>query len=207
MIVHQGSKDLVDKVAILKNELTLPFSKELKWNRFGWLGIMADFLVSQTSGNILEIGVGESSIYLSFIAKKYNRKVYHCDIQPDQFKNMSSVPGFFNDDAILYAGTSDDFFKEIKFDTLSFAFLDGDHMYETVRRDFYNTLKYLASDGFIVLHDSFPPNDGWKIETKCGTVYKLREELEQSDQFDIFTFKKSAWDVGLSIVQRRYLNG
>jgi hypothetical protein len=80
-------------------------------------------------------------------------------------------------------------------------------MYDQVRKDFINALAVLDEEGgYIFLHDTAPPDAEWIGPTRCGTVYKLRREIEQSGNFDIFTFRNSAWGVGLSIVRLR-VNG
>ncbi|WP_420317639.1 class I SAM-dependent methyltransferase [Ekhidna sp.] len=62
--------------------------------------------------------------------------------------------------------TSDEFFDklgkgdvlthDIKFDVI---FVDGLHLAEQVNKDIENSIKYLAEDGFIVLHDCNPPTE------------------------------------------------
>ena len=50
--------------------------------------------------------------------------------------------------------TTDDFFlnynSDEKFDCI---FIDADHTYEGVSKDYYNTLKLIKSGGYIILHD------------------------------------------------------
>jgi len=116
---------------------------------------------------------------------------------------MSSVEGIFNKNAEVYTGKSDDFFKDVKFTPIACAFIDGDHLFEAVYKDFYNTLELMVDDGVIFLHDTLPPDETWHSENKCGTVYKLRELLDKDDKFDIFSFKNTAMDVGLTMVQKR----
>lgn len=62
--------------------------------------------------------------------------------------------------------TSDEFFDkldsgevlsaDIKFDVI---FVDGLHLADQVNRDIENSVRYLADDGFIVLHDCNPPTE------------------------------------------------
>jgi len=62
--------------------------------------------------------------------------------------------------------TSDTFFKnlssgkilqkDIRFDVI---FIDGLHLAEQVEKDISNALKFIKSDGFIVLHDCNPPSE------------------------------------------------
>lgn len=69
--------------------------------------------------------------------------------------------------------TSDNFFKlldedssnENKFDII---FIDGDHHYQQVIKDIYNSLKHLSENGIILLHDIYC----------CTEIYMSSAELE-----------------------------
>lgn len=200
---HPGSRDLYDRVANWEPG-PLPFGKEFGWERWGLLGVLSDFVLHYTQGCIVEIGVCETSIFFSKLSIKYNRKVYHCDVQQSVIVNCHTVPGYFGPNSTTYIMASDEFFEKVKLDSpAAIVFIDGDHVYEQVRKDFINALKVLAPNGYIFLHDTAPPNKEWIGETRCGTVYKLRQELEKDSTFDVFTFTRSAWDVGLTMVRTR----
>jgi hypothetical protein len=96
-------------------------------------------------------------------------------------------------------------FKNCNISPLALAFIDGWHSYDQVKKDFYNTLKYLVKDGYIFLHDTWPPNhEEWIDENHCGDVYRFREELERDPAFDVLTLTRgTAMGVGLTIVRRR----
>ena len=77
----------------------------------------------------------------------------------------------------IFKGTSDKFFKtnEQKFDII---FIDGDHRFFQVSKDFLNALKILNPYGVIMFHDMLPQK--WEhcqeeqIESAWnGTVYKM----------------------------------
>jgi len=181
----------------------LLFSKNFGWDRWGLFGILADYVLYYTPGNIIEVGICETSIFLTQLGTKYNRKVYHNDLQHSVVENCKTIPEYFGPNSQTFTMPSDEFFKTVKFELpIALAFIDGDHLYEFAKRDFYNALKLLHPDGYIFLHDTLPPDVSWTGEGSCGTVYKLREEIESNPELEIFSFKKSAWDVGLSIVQK-----
>jgi len=53
--------------------------------------------------------------------------------------------------------TSSDFFQRyglLKLPPIDLAFIDGNHAYEHVRRDFMNVLKTARKDSYVLLHDS-----------------------------------------------------
>jgi hypothetical protein len=81
-------------------------------------------------------------------------------------------PGYENpSNPVDFKLTSDEFFEQlksghilnssIKFDVI---FIDGLHLADQVERDVKNSLDFLKSDGFIVLHDCNPPSFFHTIE-------------------------------------------
>jgi hypothetical protein len=199
---HPGSKELYDRVANW-HPGPLLFSKEFGWERWGLLGVIADFILHYTPGCIVEVGCCETSIFLSALGEKYGRQVFHCDLQRSVIENCKTVPGYFGKNSQTFIMPSGEFFKTVQLPCpAALVFIDGDHMYEQVREDFINALSVLDKEGFILLHDTAPPNKDWTTPSTCGTVYKLRLELEKDNDFQIFTFRRSSWDVGLTLVQR-----
>lgn len=190
---HKGLKNLYQEV----------ISGKFNLGRFSLLNSIMDHCLFHVYGDILEIGLGETTIYTTKLAEKYNRRVYHCDYSISLIENMYCTNGYFCENSIVYKGKSNEFFKNIKLTPLSVVFIDGSHLYEDVKSDFYNSLKYLVKDGIIILHDTLPPDKSWTIESKCGTVYKFRREIEGDNFLDVFTFPFSAFNVGLSIIRKR----
>ena len=187
----------------LKNLYKQVVSGKFFWERWGLLSVLCDYVLNYTQGHILEIGCGESSIHLSKLAEKYNRICFHCEYSKSGVENMKNTKGYFGKNSEVYTGKSDDFFKERMTNNpqIALAFIDGDHTYEQVKKDFDNTYKYVVNGGFIFLHDTFPPNGSWTVPEKCGTVYILLQELEQ--WADCFTFKNSAFGVGLTMLRKK----
>lgn len=92
----------------------------------------------------------------------------------------------------LFEKTSDEFFtlwnnNKTEYDIfnkefnlggrISFAYIDGNHSYEYVNRDFYNCDKYLEIGGFILFDDSSDSSD-WEVkrvikELKRNKHYKV----------------------------------
>ena len=201
MSEHPGSRDMFDFIAQWE-PCNVVISTNLKWDRFGILSILGDYVLLHVKGDILEIGVGESSILLTKLAKKFGRKVYHCDISPGEITNCASIPGIFDDNGVVKALASDDFFKEVDFTPIALGFIDGDHIYEQVKKDFDNLLPLMTDNGFIFLHDTYPPDEDYINEWKCGTVYKLRQELEHRNDIDVFTFPYGAMEVGFTMCRK-----
>ena len=153
---HIQSRLLYDQVSNW-HECPFPFSKTFGWSRWGLLGVLGAYVLTYVEGDILEIGVCESSIYLTKLAKQFGRKCYHCDIQGGIISNCKSVkadPGYFADNAVIFVGSSDDFFKKVDIPPIALAFIDGDHTYEQAKKDFWNTFDKVVEDGYIFLHDT-----------------------------------------------------
>lgn len=196
MAEHEGLRNLYEQVV----------NGSFKWQRWGLLSVLCDYVLYYNEGDILEIGCGESSIHLSKLAEKHHRNCYHVEYSKSGVENMKNTKGYFGDNSKVFNMKSDDFFNALKnadigYPKLALAFIDGDHEYKQVREDFHNTIQYVNSGGYIFLHDTMPPDDSWTVPERCGTVYKLREELERKNIHDVFTFDKSAFDVGLTMVR------
>lgn len=80
---------------------------------------------------------------------------------------VSVDPGYESEiNDVDYKMTSDEFFQGLrngivlpsdrKFDVI---FIDGSHLADQVDRDIINSLEFLATDGFIVMHDCNPPTE------------------------------------------------
>jgi hypothetical protein len=72
-----------------------------------------------------------------------------------------------------------------------------------VSRDFWNINDHLVDDGFVFIHDTYPPDQSWTVDHKCGTVNQLRIDLESLDGWEVFTFPFTAFNVGLTMVRRK----
>jgi hypothetical protein len=191
---HEGLKNLYEQV----------INGNWMWERWGLLGVLSDYVLMYTNGDIIEIGCGESSIHLSKLAEKYNRVCYHIEYSKSGVENMRNTKGYFGEKSVVYNVKSDEFFEMETPTPLALGFIDGDHDYDVVKNDFDSIWEVLVPNGYIFLHDTLPPSSAWKVPEKCGTVYYLREDLEAiNDVLDIFTFPRSAFDVGLTMVRKK----
>jgi len=205
-------------------DVPFPFSRKDGLERYGIVGILGYiFLSSLLDAHIIEIGTGESSIYLTEVARRLHRKIFCCDATYSKIFNPLTVPGYLHEDSILltaesneeydqyssvlYAGTSDDFFAQLKFPPIGIAFIDGDHHYEYIKRDFDNIFKLLVPNGVILLHDTYPCDEWTVLNDYCSTAYKMRQELEKRDDLDCFTFTSLvACGVGLTMCRKKPIN-
>ena len=100
--------------------------------------------------------------------------------------------------------TSDEFFKDNKklFDCI---FIDGLHIYEQVRKDILNSIKFLNPHGTIIIHDCLPSKIWNQIVPKIyghwnGDVWKAIVEARTMPNIDTYTCKA---DHGLGIIFNR----
>lgn len=191
----------------LKNLYTQVVAGDFGWDRWGLLGVLSDYVLNYKEGGIVEIGCGESSIVLSKLAEKYKVWCYHIEFSRSGVENMKKTKGYFGKYSLIFNMTSDEFFeKHRRLDPLpdiAVAFIDGDHNYLQVRKDFFNVYPHVVKGGYIFLHDTCPPDDSWKVESKCGSVYKLRNELKKWDYIDMWDWHHSAFNVGLTMIRKK----
>lgn len=215
---HRGSKETHEYIAdwIAPNFF---FSIRDVWHRMGILGVFGDYVLSCTQGCIVEIGCGESSIYLSHLARKYSRKIYHCDIAPDKIINPLTIAGYMTEHALdmahsmgqleqrnslFFIGSSDDLFKNANPTNIALSFIDGDHNYDQAKKDFDNLFERTVDNGYICLHDTYPPDPSYLPDNRCGDVYRLRQELEKNPRINTITLPRgTAMGVGFTICRKK----
>tara|TARA_B110000014_G_C20010754_1_gene524043 strand:- start:112 stop:786 length:675 start_codon:yes stop_codon:yes gene_type:complete len=100
--------------------------------------------------------------------------------------------------------TSNDFFikNKIIFDCI---FVDGLHVYEQVREDIMNSIKFLNPKGIIIIHDCLPLKIWNQIVPRIyghwnGDVWKAIVEARTMKDIDTYTCKA---DHGLGIIFKR----
>jgi len=100
--------------------------------------------------------------------------------------------------------TSDAFFSENnqKFDLI---FIDGLHHYEQVKRDIFNSLKFLNSKGIILLHDCLPRNYYYQAVPRSqinwnGDTWKAFLEIRNQTMYDTYCCNA---DEGIGVILKR----
>lgn len=211
--MHPGSKDTYEVLASGRDGL----------ERYRIMEDFGQYVLNGVQGDILEIGVGESSHFLSKIAKRYNRRLYHCDISPSKIVNPMTVPGYLSDAeeityfeerdpnpetlkrVVCFAGSSDALFQRVPITPIAFAFIDGDHNFEQANKDFWNLWPHVVEHGVVALHDTYPPDEEWTDENRCGDVFKLRQQLQvKYHEMDVFTLTRGTCiGVGITFVRKK----
>ena len=99
--------------------------------------------------------------------------------------------------------TSDNFFEKNK-DMFDIIFIDGLHIYEQVKKDILNSIKYLNDEGVILIHDCLPDSMAkqavprYKLQWN-GDVWKAIVDLRRNTDLEIFTCEI---DQGIGIIKK-----
>ena len=149
-------------------------------------------------GCIVELGAGVSSYMLDQFAVKYGRTHYTCDIRnhniPDapysKYHKLYFMPSFefedqFDDEPIL-------------------VFIDANHDYDYVKRDFEFFYDKLLPGGFIFMHDTLPKTENHLAHGACSDAYRLRRELEANPDIECLTWHHEICHYGLTMVTKKY---
>lgn len=141
---------------------------------------------SWTFENADGMGMREGSKEISYA--EYRKFVKDAFIRNVSFFSQSELPYAFemnSDDFFLSWGNlrkcADIFGREYQLGgPISFCYIDGNHSYDYVKRDFENCNKYLEPNGFLLLDDS-----GDRSEYRG--VCKVRDEVFKSGKYDFIT--------------------
>jgi len=122
---------------------------------------------------------------------KYSKRCVGVDIKDDrkyynyEFKLMST----------------DEFFIENN-EMFDVIFIDADHNFESVKKDFENALKILNKFGIVFLHDTDPIEEKYLDFGYCGDSYKMIGWIEENHkELNVLTLPIT--EAGLTIVNRK----
>ncbi len=180
-----------------------PLFTNYSWEKWRFFSVLSDFVLFYVDGDVVEIGMGTTSSFFTTLSRKYDRKVYHCDIDEKKVRESLIEGKHFDKKNLVFFGSSDDFFEKVKFSPIALGFIDGNHMYEYAKRDFENLFPLVVDNGFIFIHDTYPPQEDHIEIQACGTSYLLRQDLEKDKRVDCFTFPMSAHRNGLTMVRKK----
>lgn len=168
------------------------------------------FSVAMAAGprNIVELGTGPGISSLAFIRvmQYYNRLrsqkgvLHSCDLDPKMQEPLKKFGGIVK----LHLMSTDQLAEKWseKKEVIDFLYIDADHSYEQSLKDFNNFSPYVMPNGLILMHDTFPLNEGYEQLHLSGTVYKTAQYIKRhySDEFEIVTVP---YLCGVSIVRKK----
>ena len=155
-----------------------------------------------------------------FTSKKTRFEIVQNIIKKKNYKKYLEI-GCFDDELFNYVNcenkvgvdpvsggtvraTSDQFFKDNK-EKFDCVFIDGLHEYHQVKKDIFNSLKFLNDDGIILLHDCLPNNYYQQATPRCqwvwnGDVWKAIVECRVLKDIDVYTCYA---DNGIGVIFKR----
>ncbi len=77
-------------------------------------------------------------------------------------------------------------------------FIDADHKYESVKKDFYNYRNFVSEKGLIIMHDIFLPNSGSK-----KLWGQLKKKKTKDFKFKEIICKKYPFKYGIGILYKK----
>lgn len=153
-------------------------------------------LYNTARGRVAEIGClcGRSAVLMSYVARSVstfdifdNYDLIEDEKQREHYKDLVNIfPHDYENikkrleesgKIKVYCGTSETLIGLAKETGLfDFIFIDGDHSYNGVKKDFENALKVIKPDGIIAFHDSNVHEEGMG-------VWQLMDELKKDNRY------------------------
>jgi hypothetical protein len=108
--------------------------------------------------------------------------------------SVDVIPGLGN-----FTGTTDYFFEELDKDKIyDFIFIDANHCYDNVLRDFNNSIKHCKR--FLFLHDLVPLNESYTNYKYCWDGYKILYYILKETQIKPLIWNEPL-NMGLTTIQ------
>ena len=132
--------------------------ENLKLEWFNPIAQMADeeysfldnFIKTKTTGDILEIGQGGSTVILLDATKDTDRMVYSIDMKFKLKDTMKYLPLSYVERLNFIQENSNNIHLKEKFGCI---LIDGNHTFQAVRKDTMNFWNNLEDDGYVLFHD------------------------------------------------------
>lgn len=143
----------------------------------------------------VELGVGDGEWTIRRVARFCGRAV-GVDI---------AAPAIRDERYAFHHGTTEQFIRETlpSLGPVELAFIDADHSAAAVEADFLGLLPYVALDGVVVLHDTYPENEHFVEPQRCGDCWTFAMSLRHravSLGIEVMTLPCPP---GLTLVRRR----
>jgi nucleoside-diphosphate-sugar epimerase len=131
----------------------------------------------------------ENCTYLELgVFKNYNFRAINCK---EKF-SVDIVP-----DRAMFTGTTDEYFSQLPSETkFDIVFIDANHDYDYVLRDFNNAVDHCNK--WILIHDMIPPNEEQAQSHFCSDSYKLLTYLLKETNFEVYPMNEN---FGLTLIK------
>lgn len=134
----------------------------------------------------------------------FNRMVPHAETLIGVDINAAAVDYMRVERGVLFVNASTVKYAEMLAKNpveINMLFIDADHDRVAVIEDFNAFFPFIADQGLILLHDTFPGSERYTIQRLSGTAYRAAEELgKNSADYEMVTIPKPP---GLTICRKR----
>lgn len=162
------------------------------YDSWGYGNFISSYCLNTHCQSYLELGV-QVGMVLTDIS--YNAKVPRC-----MGVDIVDVRQFGKEIPFKKCST-DDFFKSNQ-EFYEVIFIDADHSFEQVKKDFESSLLYLIKGGTIFIHDTDPASAEYVDPGLCGDSYKIIDYIHLNHpELDSVTMPFNT--AGLCMVRRR----
>jgi len=165
---------------------------------------LAEVVLSNVQGCIVEIGLGASTYMLSQHAIGFNRRHYACDFSGGKWEHFKKL-GLVHEYMHKFHCRSTTFMKTFR-DKPAVVFIDGNHKYKVVSLEAKFFLDRLVPGGMAFFHDMYIPNTSYERYEKKGKdydTYKCRLDIEQRDDVYTMSFPYTAANHGMTVVLKK----
>ena len=113
--------------------------------------------------------------------------------------DITDKRSYFDFDFVMM--NTDDFFLQ-NTEMFDIVFIDADHSFESVKKDFENALLVLSEFGIIIIHDTDPLSKYYVQPGRCGDSYRIVDWIEENHS-ELNTFTLPILEAGMTIVGRK----
>lgn len=167
------------------------------------IDLLLPVILSYVPGSVIEIGVGHSTPVLAAHARAFERHFHTCDIRKGRCLWAATQVGGLG--VSIHDCKSIDMMD--KFDEpVAAGLIDGDHTANSVTKEVAFFFGKLSPGGVLFLHDTTPVPFRYekkKLEGARIDTYTVRKELEERQDMDVFTWRYTAGECGLSMVMKK----
>ena len=168
-----------------------------------------DFLNKRKVNVIVEIGTADSGTHLLLSELVYSQKtMIAIDLEIRNRKSLSVINS--NEDKRLFIrgsshseGTHSQLSSLLKKKKIDLLFIDGDHSYEGVKKDFELYKSSVSKNGIIAFHDIVPDSfsrTGVKTSSYVGEVPKFWNEIKKKYDYEEFIESEDQDGCGIGVI-------